>query len=53
MVKVMNIADMAAEVILLEYNDIEVRAEGREGGRAARLEDEVQQTKSRKRERAD
>ena len=26
MVKVMNIADMAAEVILLEYNDIEVRA---------------------------
>jgi hypothetical protein len=25
MVKVMNIADMAAEVILLEYNDIEVR----------------------------
>jgi len=49
MVKVMNIADMAAEVILLEYNDIEVRVEGREGGRTARLEDKVQQTKSRKR----
>lgn len=36
MVKVMNIAEMAAEVILLEYNDIEVRApggrEGRRGG---------------------
>jgi translation initiation factor 2 alpha subunit (eIF-2alpha) len=25
MVKVVNIADMAAEVVLLEYNDIEVR----------------------------
>jgi translation initiation factor 2 subunit 1 len=29
MVKVINIADMAAEVILLEYNDIEVRTEKR------------------------
>ena len=43
MVKVMNIADMAAEVILLEYNDIEVRRGGREGGRATRLGDEMQQ----------
>ena len=36
MVKVMNIADMAAEVILLEYNDIEVRGCcGGGGGRVA------------------
>ena len=32
MVKVMNIADMAAEVILLEYNDIEVRCMSGLGG---------------------
>lgn len=51
MVKVMNIADMAAEVILLEYNDIEVRGR-KEGAKEGGSEgDEMQREKSRERKR--